>query len=213
MKQSEKPLLRTEYIDKLQEICESGNIVEPQRSTVLYAFCHVNKPEQGIFLSTWKKYKRSIRDVPSSLRKELDSQIIDNLLSEEKLSVADGEYLLRALTAAEIELSAADARIRKLEDDRNKEAADKTEKERNEWKKSVELRDQKVREQKLVDGVKVVVILSVSLFVSILVWNGFTAWVNDQSTTTLDNEDEIIPGLGISASEYERRSNCRLNGC
>jgi hypothetical protein len=213
MKQSEKPLLRTEYIDKLQEICESGNIVEPQRSTVLYAFCCVNKPEQGIFLSTWKKYKRSIRDVPSALRKELDSQIIDNLISEEKLSSADGDYLLRALTAAEIELSAADARIRKIEDDRNKEAADKTEKERNEWKKSVELRDQKARERQLVDGVKVVWILSVSLFVLILVWNGFTAWVNDQSTTTLGNEDEIVPGLGISASEYERRSNCRLYGC
>jgi hypothetical protein len=144
--------------------------------------------------------------------------ILDRLVSEGKLQSVERDYLLRELSAAESELSMGDLKIRQLEDERLKEALDEADKRINEMSKPLEtLNQEAAREAAKQRGIVNIMIfgtLSVAAVVCIVAWNGFAAWVNSQPNSSRFGEEKEIPGLGITSSEYERRSNCLLNdGC
>lgn len=55
--------------------------------------------------------------------------------------------------------------------------------------------------------------LSAIAVVVVMAWNGFVNWVNSQPDVYRPSAEREIPGLGITASEYQRRSDCLNFGC
>ena len=206
MEQSEGPIQRQEYFDKVQELVEAGKLPKSYRSAVQFALAFVYKPKEATFLSTYEKYKRSIPNVPDRLRAEMDRQILDSLVAEKKLSGAARDNLLR-------ELSSAKLRHGETYLDRMQNEIDDSNRETDRMIKHTEALMQNAKKSELSDNIKAAGALAAVAVVLIVSWIEFAGWVNRQPSQSQDVEEKMIPGLGITASEYERRSNCRLYGC
>lgn len=209
MEGPEEPIERNEYVDKIQELVNSGKLPKSYRSAVKWALSYVYKPKDEAACATYEKYKRSIPNVPDSLRSEMDRQILDNLVSEKKLSGIARENLLR-------ELSVAKLRHGETYVDRISKEIDDSIRETDELIKSTEILMQKAKESEFGDNIKAIGILSVVAVVFIVVfitaWSGFAEWVNNQPSVSKGDKDRMIPGLGITAREYERRQFCLMPG-
>lgn len=194
--QTENSIQRQEYFDKVQELVDAGKLPKSYRSAVQFALAYVYKPNEGDFLATYEKYKRSIPNIPSSLRAEMDRRILDNLVSEKKLSGLARDNLLR-------ELSSMRLRHGETNFDRIQREFDDADKEIDAMIKSTEALVQKAKESEFSDNIKAIGVLSVVAVVLIVAWKGFAGWVNTQSTNLRENTPQGTYGESGSREQFE----------
>lgn len=205
MEEPEKHIKRQEYFDKIQELVNSGKLPKSYRTAVQWALAFVDAPKDEAAHATYEKYKLSIPNIPDSLRAEMDRHILNNLVSEKKLSGIARDNLLRELHTGKLRHGETYLdRMQKEFDDANREF--------DLINKSTETLIQKAKESELGDNVKAAGILAVVAVVLITALSGFASWINNQYSFSKTDGDRVIPGLGITAKEYERRQSCLMPG-
>lgn len=201
---------RWEYYELIPELVEAGKLPKSYASTVRDALTFIYEPKDEPGRLIYEKFKASIPNVPKNIRIELDTQILDMLVLDKKLSAVSRDRLLPELSkanlyhgksAVDLEFEALDAEFHEL-----MEESDRIDREFDEANKNIKEAERRA-------PFEIAGVLSVIAVVVVMAWSAFANWVNSQPDSYRQSDEKTIPGLGITASEYQRRSDCLNFGC
>lgn len=193
-------IIRWEYREFVSELVKLGKFPKSYRSGVqtalVYLFLYEPKTETS--LNIYNRYISAVPNVPNSLRAEMDKLILDEMVSEKRLSGASRDKLLHELSMVNLYHGGL---MQKSIDESNESIRQSYE--------AIE----KMKEADRRAPFEIAAVLSVIAVVVVMAWGAFANWVNNQPDVYRPSTERAIPGLGITASEYQRRSNCLQFGC
>lgn len=198
---------RYEYYYKVKELADSGVLPKSYRYAVEQGLMYVDRPKEESARAIFDEYRNSIPNIPDSLRARMDRQILDALVLEKKLSGYSRDNLLRELSRAKLyhDKSPAEAEMDELVR-RGEEAARSV----DALLKSHNEEMERIRKSHRFDYL---IIYGGISAIAVIVLIAFLNWAGNQSVVSKSRGEVMIPGLGITQGEYQRRSNCLQNGC
>lgn len=198
---------RSEYGDVIKELAASGKLPKSYRSAVESALKFVYRPKEEYALALYEEYKSCIPDIPGAIRELMDEEILNELVSKKKLSAASRDNLIRELSGAKLYHGRSAWEVKHDEEERVYQEASRAFDERlRAHKEEMRRINEATKYDSLIayGGLSAVVVILLFLFVS---------WVGNQSVAHKSSSEKVIPGLGVSQKEYQRRLNCFQNGC
>ncbi len=193
-----KSVVRWEYHEFVAELVKLGKFPKSYRSGVQSALTYLYEPKTESSLDVFNRYIRAIPNVPKSLRVEMDKLILDEMVSEKRLSGVSRDKLLHEISMVNLYHGGF---VQKSID------------ESNEAIRKFDEASKKMKEAERRAPFEIAAVLSVIAVVVVMAWSAFADWVNRQPDYYRQSDEKTIPGLGITASEYQRRSDCLNFGC
>lgn len=191
-------IVRWEYYEFVAELVKLGKFPKSYRSGVQGALTFLREPKTEASRNIYNRYISAIPNVPNSLRAEMDKLILDEMVSEKRLSVASRDKMLHELSMVDLYHGGL---------------AQKSIDESNELIRRIDEAQEKMKEAERRAPFEIAAVLSVIAVVVVMAWSAFASWVNSQPDVSRPSAEREIPGLGITASEYQRRSDCLNFGC
>jgi hypothetical protein len=194
----DKSIVRMEYYELVADLVKLGKFPKSHRSRVQSALTYLYEPKTEASLNIYNRYISAVPNVPNNLRAEMDKLILDEMVLEKRLSGVSRDKLLHEISMVNLYHGGL---VQKLID------------ESNEAIKRIGEGQEKMKEAERRAPFEIAAVLSVIAVVVVMAWSAFANWVNRQPDYFKQSDEKTIPGFGITASEYERRSNCRNFGC
>lgn len=192
-------IVRWEYYEFVAELVKLGKFPKSYRSGVQGDLTFLREPKTEASRNIYHRYISAIPNVPNSLRAEMDKLILDEMVLEKRLSGVSRDKLLHEISMVNLYHGGL---------------LQKTIDESNEASKRLDEAQEKMKEAERRAPFEIAAVLSVIAVVVVMAWSAFASWVNNNKPHAYSpSTEKTIPGLGITASEYQRRSNCLNFGC